>query len=92
LTPEKAIAPGSPYWGARDKLLELGLGVDTLLSMAPGERAKTMCIMFEEFGWGDSGLAISYEAGLLPSIMSAVLSTEFLRNLAPDPKLGCWGS
>jgi acyl-CoA dehydrogenase len=90
MTPEEVIAAGSPYWEAREQLLELGLGVDALLGMEPAERAKTMCIMFEEFGWGDSGLAISYGAGLLPCIMSAVLGNEFHRKLAPDSKLGCW--
>jgi acyl-CoA dehydrogenase len=90
MTPAEAIAPDSPYWEAREKLLKLGFGVDDLLGMEPAERAKTMCILFEELGWGDSGLAISFGAGLLPSLMSAVLGSEFLRACASDAKLGCW--
>ena len=90
MTPEEAIAPESPYWPAREKFVELGFGVDTLLSLEPAERAKTMCIMFEELGWGDSGLAISFGAGLLPAFMSVVLGNDFCRRLAPDSKLGCW--
>ena len=53
MTPEQAIAPDSPFWDARKKLLDLGFGVEALLSLPPAERAKTMCILFEELGWGD---------------------------------------
>jgi acyl-CoA dehydrogenase len=90
MTPEEAVAPGSPYWEARKKFLELGFGVDALLSLEPAERAKTMCILFEELGWGDSGLAISYGAGMLPALMSEMFGNAFCRELAHDSKLGCW--
>jgi len=90
MTPEEAIAPQSPYWQALRQFHELGFGIDTLLALEPAERAKTMCILFEELGWGDSGLAISFGAGLLPALMSAALGNSFCRSLAPDDKLGCW--
>jgi len=90
MTPEQAIAPGSPYWSAREKFTELGFGVDTLLALEPAERARTMCILFEELGWGDSGLAVSIGAGLLPAFMSVLLGNDFCRELTPDAKLGCW--
>jgi acyl-CoA dehydrogenase len=90
MTPEEAIAPGSAYWAAREKFVQLGFGVETLLSLEPAERAKTMCIMFEELGWGDSGLAISFGAGMLASLMSVMHGNDFCRRLAPDEKLGCW--
>jgi len=90
MTPEDAIAPTSPYWKARDQFNELGFGIDTLLSLEPAERAKTMCILFEELGWGDAGLAISFGAGMLPAVMSATLGNVFCRELACDEKLGCW--
>src|SRR6266853_1413476 len=35
MTPQEAIAPESPYWPAREKFVELGFGVDTLLSLEP---------------------------------------------------------
>ncbi|MES2262581.1 MAG: acyl-CoA dehydrogenase [Pseudomonadota bacterium] len=90
MTPEEAIAPGSPYWQARDKFLELGFGVADMLALEPEERAKTMCILFEELGWGDAGLAISFGAAMLPTLLSMVMGTPFLRKLAPDGTLGCW--
>jgi acyl-CoA dehydrogenase len=90
MTPEQAIAPDSPYWEARAQFVELGFGVESLLALEPAERALTMSIFFEELGWGDSGLAISFGAGMLPSLMSVLLGSEFCRKLAPDSKLGCW--
>ena len=90
MTPAEAIAPASPYWKARGQFNELGFGIDTLLSLEPAERAKTMCILFEELGWGDAGLAISFGAGMLPALMSATLGNAFCRELATDEKLGCW--
>jgi len=90
MSPEEVIAPKSPYWEAREKFLELGFGVEALLGLPPAERAKTMCILFEELGWGDSGLAISFGAGMLASLMSHLMGTDFLRQCAPDSTLGCW--
>ena len=90
MTPEEVIAPGSPYWEAREKFISLGFGVDGLLELEPAERAKTMCILFEELGWGDAGLAITYGAGLLPALMTASFGNAFCRSLAPDDRLGCW--
>ena len=90
MSPEEMIAAGSPYWEARDKFIGLGFGVDGLLELEPAERAKTMSILFEELGWGDAGLAITYGAGLLPALMTAAYGNAFCRSLAPDEKLGCW--
>jgi len=41
MTPEEVIAPGSPYWEAREKFLELGFGVEGLLELEPAERATS---------------------------------------------------
>jgi acyl-CoA dehydrogenase len=90
MTPEKVIAADSPYWEARKKFLDLGFSVEALFGFEPAERAKTMCILFEELGWGDSGFAISFGAGLLPALMSTVLGNTFLAKCTPDSKLGCW--
>jgi len=91
MTPEEAIAPGSPYWDALRQFKELGFGVEDLLALEPAERAKTMCILFEELGWGDAGLAISFGVTLLPALMSVLLDNPFCREVASDDKVGCWG-
>jgi alkylation response protein AidB-like acyl-CoA dehydrogenase len=90
MTPEEVIAPGSPYWEARRQFLELGISIADLMTLEPAERAKAMCVVFEELGWGDSGLAISFGAGLLPSVLTAALGNAFLSEVASDAKLGCW--
>lgn len=90
MTPEQVIAADSPYWEARDKFNQLGFGIDALLDLEPAERAKTMSVLFEELGWGDAGLAISFGAGMLAALMSALTGNDFLRGLAPDATLGCW--
>ena len=91
MTPEEVIAPGSPYWEARSKYLELGISLDTLGELPLAEQAKMFCILFEELGWGDSGLAISFGAGILPAYLSKMFKNDYLRSLAPDDMLGCWG-
>ncbi|WP_296657278.1 acyl-CoA dehydrogenase family protein [Paraburkholderia sp.] len=90
MTPEEVIAPGSPYWAARQKFIELGFTVDSLLELEPAERAKTMCILFEELGWGDAGLAVTFGAGLLAALLSVSFGNTFCRSVASDEKLGCW--
>jgi alkylation response protein AidB-like acyl-CoA dehydrogenase len=90
MTPEEVIAPGSPYWEARSKYLELGVSLDALGELPPAEQAKMFCILFEELGWGDAGLAISFGAAVLPAYLSILFKNEYLRSLAPDEVLGCW--
>jgi alkylation response protein AidB-like acyl-CoA dehydrogenase len=91
MSPEAVAAADSPYWEARRKFVELGFGVEALLGFEPEERGKMMCLLFETLGWGDSGLAISFGAGMLPQYMSAVLGREDLFSQYPDGMLGCWG-
>jgi len=91
MTPDEVAAPDSPYWEARRKFVELGFGVEALLAFEPEERGKMMCLLFETLGWGDSGLSISFGAGMLPQYMCAVLGREDLLKLYPDAMLGCWG-
>lgn len=91
MTPEQVIASGSPYWEARRKFVELGFGVEALLGFEPDERGKMMCLLFETLGWGDSGLAISFGAAMLPQYMCALLGRDDLLKLYPDSMLGCWG-
>lgn len=90
MSPEDVIAPGSPLWGVYEQFVKLGFGLDTLLSLEAAERARIMAILFEELGWGDSGLAISIGAGLIPALVCTLLGSSFGRSLAPDDKLGCW--
>lgn len=90
LSPEAVIAPESAYWEARAKYLELGVSLDALGELPAAEQAKMFCVLFEELGWGDAGLAISFGAGALPAYLSLIFKNDYLRSLAPDDVLGCW--
>lgn len=90
MTPEQVIAPDSPYWEVRSKFLELGVGLDALAELSPAEQAKMFCILYEELGWGDAGLAISLGAAILPAYLSMMFKNEYLRSIAPDEVIGCW--
>lgn len=91
MTPEQVIAPESPYWEARAKYLELGISLETLGELPLAEQAKMFCILFEELGWGDAGLAISFAAGVLPAYLSMLFKNDYLRSIAKEDVLGCWG-
>lgn len=90
MTAEEAIAPDSPLWPFYQKFGELGFTVDLLVEMEPAQRAKTMCMFYEELGWGDSGLAISIGASTLPRYMARIFGNDFLADLCPDDKIGSW--
>jgi acyl-CoA dehydrogenase len=90
MTPEEVIAPNSPLWPFYEKFGELGFTVDLLVEMEPVQRAKMMCMFYEELGWGDSGLAISIGAGTLPRYMARLFGNDFLADLAPEGMLGSW--
>jgi acyl-CoA dehydrogenase len=90
MTPEEIIAKDSPYWEFRKKYLDLGIKLETLFEMPPEERARMFCIIFEELGYGDGGLAISVGAGILPQYLSALFGNKFLMQRFPEEMLGCW--
>ncbi len=91
MSPDEVIAPDSPLWPFYAKFAELGFTVDLLVEMEPAERAKTMCLFYEELGWGDSGLAISLGASTLPRYMARQFGNDYLAELCPPDKIGCWG-
>jgi len=90
MTPEEVIAPDSPLWPFYEKFRELGFTVDLLVEMEPAQRAKMMCMFYEELGWGDSGLAISIGVDTLPRYMARLFGNDYLAELCPEDKLGCW--
>src|SRR6266487_4285024 len=57
MTPEEVIAKDSPLWQVFDGFGQLGVGVDQLLAFEPAQAAKAACLILEELGWGDGGLA-----------------------------------
>jgi alkylation response protein AidB-like acyl-CoA dehydrogenase len=93
--PAEVIAPGSVLWGVFEKAREVGLGDletgDT--GMDPLDAARLRCLVNEELGWGDSGLAISLGVASFHRIFCRMSGRQELidRYCAPDSRdIGCW--
>jgi alkylation response protein AidB-like acyl-CoA dehydrogenase len=92
MNPEEVIAQGSPLWDVFHGFAELGLGVDRFLEFEPEQMARMMCLVFEELGWGDAGLAVSFAASMMPRLTAAKFGNQFLLERTPPSMIGCWGA
>ncbi len=92
MTPEEVIADRSPLWNVFTEFAQLGLGVDRFLTLEPEQMARLMCLVFEEMGWGDAGLAISLAASMLPRLTVAKFGNQFLLEHTPESLIGCWAA
>ncbi len=93
--PEDVIAPQSVLWEVFDKYR--GLGLDVIGAPTPDrtpmQQARLRCIISEELGWGDSGLAISFGVSGFPRMMAEMSGNPELieRFAGPSSKhIGCW--
>lgn len=89
--PEEVIGEGSLYWSTLQRYRELGFNIAAFAAIPPAEAADAKSIIYEELGWGDSGLAIAIGAGALPHTMAARWGRQDLLEAFPDTMLGCWG-
>lgn len=90
MTAQEIIASESPFWEFRKRYLDLDIDLGSLFEMPPMERSRLFCIIFEELGYGDGGLAISVGGGMLPQYISALFENQFLMERFPQTLLGCW--
>ena len=90
MTPEEVIAPESPLWSYIEQLQASGiLDLETLVALDNEQKARIVPIIFEELGWGDSGLAIFALAASFPAF--AALGTGDPELIAQfGGKIGCW--
>jgi alkylation response protein AidB-like acyl-CoA dehydrogenase len=93
--PLDVIASKSPLWKVFDKHRELGLAelesADSDLS--PLQRARVRAILSEEFGWGDSGLAISLGVAGFHRLFASMSGRPALIERfggADNRDIGCW--
>jgi acyl-CoA dehydrogenase len=91
LTAEQVVAAGSRYWEFREAYAGLGIDVAAFSAFSPEEAPTAFAVLFEELGWGDSGLAISAGAGLMPHYMAAKFGNSFVAKTYPESLIGSWG-
>lgn len=90
MTPEEVIAEGSPLFEYMVALQESGiLDLGALAELDDYQKSRIFPIIFEEFGWGDSGLAIAALASSIPAFAAHNTGdAEIIENFGSVP--GCW--
>ncbi|MGI9294527.1 MAG: acyl-CoA dehydrogenase family protein [Pseudomonadales bacterium] len=90
MTPEEVIAEGSPFFDYMGKVQETGiLDLGALAEMDNQQKSRVFPIIFEEFGWGDSGLAIATLASNIPAFSAHTTGDpEIIERFGSIP--GCW--
>lgn len=91
MTPEEVISEGSLYWATLQGYQALGFSLEAFAAIPPEEASDAKAMIYEELGWGDSGLAISIGAGGLAHTMAARWGRLDLLEAFPGTMLGCWG-
>ncbi|MFO1198108.1 MAG: acyl-CoA dehydrogenase family protein [Burkholderiaceae bacterium] len=91
LAPEDVIAQDSILWQVFAAFAETGLGaVGAATDLTPSEQANLRCIVSEELGWGDAGLAISLGVASMPTRMALMTGNAAIAERFPAGTLGCW--
>lgn len=85
------IAPESPFWSAWKSFQVLGINPESLGAIDPAEAPTALAVLYEELGWADAGLAISFGAGMQPWLMAAKYNNQFVLNTYKDRMIGSWG-
>ncbi|BAN48680.1 acyl-CoA dehydrogenase family protein [Metapseudomonas resinovorans] len=91
MTPGQVIAADSPLWQVFEEFAKLGLNLADLLALPPADRARLICLVFEELGYGDGGLAVVIGASMVPSIVLHQMDRADLLERYADKPIGCWG-
>jgi acyl-CoA dehydrogenase len=89
MTAEEVVAPGSPYYGVFAEAAKLGLDSTLLAQLPPDMAVRVESMLFEEFGWGDAGLAISLAVAGFPLEVAQLTGNQELIDLCTG-KIGCW--
>ncbi|WP_101760114.1 acyl-CoA dehydrogenase family protein [Oceanicoccus sp. KOV_DT_Chl] len=90
MTAAQVIAPDSPLWSYFQQLKDSGiLDLETMMAMDYEQKARIIPLIFEELGWGDSGLAVCALATSFPAFAAMASGDEQL--IAQfGSRLGCW--
>jgi acyl-CoA dehydrogenase len=92
LTADDVIGAGSILWDVHKKWDALGI---RLLSadqsgLTPVQLARLGCMVTEEQGWGDSGLAISLGVSEFPAMLAGISQNPDLIGQFNTSRIGCW--
>jgi len=91
--PADVIAKDSVLWDVFAKHRALGLEelMDPSSGLTLAEQARLRCIITEELGWGDSGLAIAFGVRNFPRFMAETIGRlDLVDQFAGDDCIGCW--
>jgi alkylation response protein AidB-like acyl-CoA dehydrogenase len=89
MTPEDVIVPDSIFWDVFKQYHDLGFSaLDPELD--PVLAARLRCIIGEEMGWGDAGLAVAFGAAATPSNLAGMVENPELMERFPAQEIGCW--
>jgi len=91
--PEQVIATDSVLWEVFKK--HRALGFAELMApdgdRPPAQQARLRCIITEEMGWGDSGLAIAFGVAGFPRMMAQMSGNpELIERFSAEDCIGCW--
>lgn len=89
---EQVIARNSVLWDVHKQWDDLGIrmlaGGES--GFTPTQLARMNCIITEELGWGDAGLAISLGAAEFPAMLAQASLNPDLIAAFPVSRMGCW--
>jgi len=90
--PADEVAKHSLLRDVHKKWDDLGIRVLTgdASDFTPTQMARLTCIVTEELGWGDAGLAISLGAAEFPAMLAGSSQNPDLVSAFPVDKIGCW--
>lgn len=90
MTPEEVIADGSPLHDYMAQVAASGiLDLGALAELDDKQKSRMFPIIFEELGWGDSGLAIGTLASSIPAFAAHNTGDPDIIEQFGD-KPGCW--
>ena len=90
MSPEEVIASDSPLHDYVKQINDAGIvDLQSLASMGDLEKSRLLPIIFEELGWGDSGLAIATLASSIPAFTAySTGDPQLIEQFGSVP--GCW--
>jgi alkylation response protein AidB-like acyl-CoA dehydrogenase len=92
LSAEAVVARDSLIWDVHRRWDALGVRLlaSSQPDLMPAQLARLSCIVAEEQGWGDAGLAISLGAAEFPAMLAQTSQNPELVAAFPAGRIGCW--